>query len=36
VKFTKYFKAMRHRADRAIIQDDWIRRAIENPINEII
>jgi len=27
---------MRHRADRAIIQDDWIRRAIENPIKEII
>jgi len=34
VKFTQYFLAMRHRGDRAKIQDEWIQRAIDHPIKE--
>jgi hypothetical protein len=34
VKFTQYFLAMRRRADRAEIQDEWIQRAIDHPIKE--
>ena len=36
MKFTKYFEAMRSRPDRAIIKLEWIRRAIEHPIKEVI
>ena len=35
MKFTAYFLAMRTRADRAMIQDEWIQRAIENPVKEV-
>jgi len=31
---TEYFRAIRTRPDRAIIRDEWIRRAIEQPIRE--
>lgn len=34
VKTTAYFDSLRSRPDRALIQDDWIRRAIEAPIRE--
>jgi hypothetical protein len=34
VKFTQYFLAMRRRADRAEIRDEWIQRAIHHPIKE--
>jgi hypothetical protein len=34
VKFAQYFLAMRRRADRAEIQDEWIQRAIDHPIKE--
>ena len=27
---------MRTRADRAVIQDEWIQRTIENPVMEVI
>jgi len=27
---------MRSRSDRAVIQDEWIRRVIEHPIKEVI
>jgi hypothetical protein len=34
VKFTNYFQFVRSRPDRAVIQDEWIERAIRNPIRE--
>jgi hypothetical protein len=33
---TEYFRAVRERPDRAIIRDEWIRRAIRQPIREVI
>ena len=36
MKFTLYFKAIRVRPDRAIIQEAWIERAIRSPIREAI
>jgi hypothetical protein len=33
---TEYFRAMRTRPDRAIIRDEWIRRAIQRPIREAV
>ena len=36
MKFTQYFMAMRVRPDRAMIQLDWIQRAMEHPEKEII
>ena len=36
MKTTKYFRAIRTRADRAIIKDEWIRRVIESPEREYI
>ena len=34
MKVTAYFAAVRSRADRAIIRDEWIERAIAMPIRE--
>jgi hypothetical protein len=36
VKVTRYFEATRNRADRAIIRDEWISRAIHDPVRESI
>jgi hypothetical protein len=36
VKFTQYFQAMRLRPDRSIIQLEWIQRAIDHPVKEVI
>ena len=36
MKVTHYFEAIRSRADRAIIQEAWIERAIQAPIRETI
>ncbi len=36
MKFTQYFEVMRLRPDRALIEIEWIRRAIEHPIKEIV
>jgi hypothetical protein len=36
VKTTQYFEAMRVRPDRALIQDEWIQRVIDQPIKEKI
>ena len=36
MKVTRYFEAIRRRPDRAIIQDEWIDRAIRMPIRELI
>ena len=33
---TEYFRAMRARPDRAIIRDEWILRAIQRPIREVV
>jgi hypothetical protein len=35
MKTTAYFKAMRQRPDRTLIEDAWIERAIRAPIHEI-
>ncbi|PYS14478.1 MAG: hypothetical protein DMG17_16635 [Acidobacteria bacterium] len=36
MKFTRYFQEMSSRADRAIIKPEWIQRAIDQPIKEVI
>ncbi len=36
MKFTQYFLAMHTRPDRAEIEIEWIQRAIENPVKEVI
>jgi hypothetical protein len=33
---TQYFLAMRSRPDRAGIKDEWIQRAINQPLREVI
>jgi len=32
MKYTQYFLYTRRRADRAIIKDEWIHRAIDEPV----
>lgn len=32
MKFTQYFLFIKKRPDRAIIKEEWITRAIENPL----
>ena len=34
MKTTAYFEAMRTRPDRAVITDDWVRRAVTTPTRE--
>ena len=36
MKVTRYFEATRNRPDRVIIRDDWISRAIHEPVREFI
>jgi len=36
VKTTGYFRAIRDRPDRKIIQDDWIKQVMENPVAEAV
>ena len=36
MKSTQYFNAMRLRPDRAFIREEWIQRAIESPVREVI
>jgi hypothetical protein len=36
LKFTRYFEAIRLRADRAIIRVEWIQHVIEHPEQEVI
>src|SRR5688572_15415234 len=36
MKFTSYFLAIRSRWDRAIIREEWILRAVEHPLREVI
>jgi hypothetical protein len=36
MKTTQYFQYTRQRPDRAMIQDEWIERVIQNPLREEI
>ena len=36
MKVTRYFEALRIRPDRAAIRDEWIERAIRNPVKETV
>ncbi len=36
VKFTEYFEVVRGRPDRAMIRLEWIERAIQHPVREMI
>lgn len=36
MKVTRYFEALRMRPDRAAIRDEWIERAIRNPVKETV
>ena len=36
MKTTAYFDAIRTRPDRAIILDEWIQRAIDSPLREVV
>ena len=36
MKTTAYFRALRGRPDRAVIQDEWINRALREPLREHI
>ena len=36
MKVTRYFEALRSRPDRAVIRDEWIERAIREPIKETV
>jgi hypothetical protein len=36
MKCTRYFESIRSRPDRAVIREEWIVRAIESPIREVV
>lgn len=36
MKTTQYFQYTRQRPDRAVIEDEWIKRVIQNPLREEI
>ncbi len=36
MKVTAYFEAIRKRADRAVIREEWIERAIRQPVREYV
>jgi hypothetical protein len=36
VKTSRYFELIRGRPDRAIIREEWILRALQNPIREYV
>ena len=36
MKTTAYFEAIRQRPDRAMIRNEWIQRAVESPIREVV
>ena len=36
MKTTAYFEAIRQRPDRAVIRNEWIQRAVESPIREVV
>ena len=36
MKFTQYFRVMRQRSDRSMIQVEWIQHVIDHPVKEVI
>ncbi len=36
MKFTQYFLRNRHRVDRRMIEEEWIRRVVEEPVQEVV
>ena len=36
MQFTQYFQTVRHRPDRSFITLEWIQRAIDHPIREVV
>ena len=36
MKTTAYFEAIRKRPDRAVIEMEWIRRAVQSPLRETV
>ena len=36
MKFTQYFHALHQRPGRAMIQEEWIQRVIDQPVKEVI
>ena len=36
MKTTAYFEAIRTRSDRAVIEPEWIERAINTPIRQVV
>jgi hypothetical protein len=36
MKTTVYFDLIRRRADRAVIKDEWIQRAVMSPVHEVV
>jgi hypothetical protein len=36
MKTTAYFDSMRARPDRALIKDEWIVQAVQNPVREAV
>lgn len=36
MKTTAYFEVIRQRPDRAAIRNEWIQRAVESPIREVV
>lgn len=36
MKTTEYFEAIRMRADRLVIRDEWIERAVRNPVRQVL
>ena len=36
MKTTTYFEAIRKRPDRVVIQTEWIERAVQSPIREVV
>ena len=35
MKFTRYFQEVQRRPDRAVIELEWIQRAVDRPIKEV-
>ena len=36
MKFTNYFRAIQHRADRSVIRTEWIQQVMEHPVKEFV
>ena len=36
MKYTEYFEYTKRRPDRIAIKDEWIRKALKNPVQEVV